>query len=387
MKKNKRVLCINADIESTNLGCAALGLSFIQVIKEIAQENNWNVIIDIIGYGKGEPYEDDCVSINAPQYFDIRKRDFWTYFKESVKQADLIVDFTGGDSFTDIYGMRRFIRESIVKEKALKSKKCFLLGPQTIGPFTNPLAKRIAKHQILLADFVFARDEVSYNYVKNLGCDCILTTDVAFMLLPTEGKYDLSKTHSSQRFGLNVSGLLYNGGYNNNNQFELKMDYKMFVNQLVKELTGLGYEIHLIPHVLPLRSPTEDDYKVAQIIHEEFPNTIIAPRFSSPKEAKEYICNMDFFVGSRMHATIAAFSMGIPTVPVAYSPKFFRLYSSLGYNRVIDGKDVDENEAVAYIIDCIQDIEAIKSENSKSMELAKERNIEFKEKIQQILNR
>ena len=88
-----------------------------------------------------------------------------------------------------------------------------------------------------------------------------------------------------------------------------------------------------------------------------------------------------------MHATIAAFSMGIPTVPVAYSPKFFRLYSSLGYNRVIDGKDVDENEAVAYIIGCIQNIEAIKSENSKSMELAKERNIEFKEKIQQILNR
>ena len=59
MRKTKRILCINADIESTNLGCAALGLSFVQVIKELAQENNWNVIIDIIGYGKGESYKDD----------------------------------------------------------------------------------------------------------------------------------------------------------------------------------------------------------------------------------------------------------------------------------------------------------------------------------------
>ena len=87
-----------------------------------------------------------------------------------------------------------------------------------------------------------------------------------------------------------------------------------------------------------------------------------------------------------MHATIAAFSMGIPTVPVAYSPKFFRLYSSLGYNRVIDGKDVDESEAVTNIIDCVQNnIETIKSENLKSIGLAKERNLEFKEKIKQIL--
>lgn len=382
----KHILCINADLQSTNLGCAALGLSFVQVLREIAEKNNFHIEMSVLGYGKGKEYEDEYISIHETVYFDLRNIKVWKFLKNNIAKADLIVDFTGGDSFTDIYGMRRFYRESIVKELAVQSKAYFVLGPQTIGPFNNSVAKKIAKHLLLKSDCVFTRDEFSNEYARNLGCDSILTTDVAFMLQPATNNYNNLNESKRIKIGINVSGLMMNGGYNSNNQFGLKMDYKKFVDTLVSECLKMNYEVHLVPHVLPLHSPAEDDYKAIEQIHNIYHQTLLAPRFLSPKEAKEYISYMDFFIGSRMHATIGSFSMGVPTIPVAYSPKFSRLFSSVGYNRVIDGKVTNEVDAVSTILDAIAHKEEIKKEMQVPLNIIKKRNEDFVEKIRDILN-
>ena len=62
----------------------------------------------------------------------------------------------------------------------------------------------------------------------------------------------------------------------------------------------------------------------------------VAPAFTSPSEAKSYIAGLDFFMGARMHACIAAFSSGVPVVPMAYSRKFAGLFGSLGYDHTVD---------------------------------------------------
>ena len=51
-----------------------------------------------------------------------------------------------------------------------------------------------------------------------------------------------------------------------------------------------------------------------------------------------------------MHATIAAFSSGVPVIPVAYSRKFQGLFGSLGYDWVVDAKAASMDEAIAMII-------------------------------------
>ena len=50
------------------------------------------------------------------------------------------------------------------------------------------------------------------------------------------------------------------------------------------------------------RFETEDDYRVALRLADEFPGTTVAPRFADPSAAKSYISGLDFFCGSRMHA-------------------------------------------------------------------------------------
>ncbi|MBK7050721.1 MAG: hypothetical protein IPH54_08030 [Rhodoferax sp.] len=45
---------------------------------------------------------------------------------------------------------------------------------------------------------------------------------------------------------------------------------------------------------------------------------------------------MNFFTGARMHVYIAAFSSGVPVVPMAYSRKFNGLFGTLGYVEIAD---------------------------------------------------
>lgn len=386
MAVNKNILCINIDLESVNLGCAALGLSFIDIIQDIAEHENVHFVIDIIGYGKGKGkhYSNKYIEVNDPFCFDVLNYKFWKKVNLLVSHADLIIDFTGGDSFTDIYGIRRFVRESIVKKYAIAKGNCFVLGPQTVGPFKHRFSKYIAKYLMNHTDYIFARDKISYEYVTEMGCNCTLTTDIAFSLKPTCNKFNYLIRNQKTKIGVNISGLMMSGGYTNN-QFNLKLNYKIFSEILIAECLKRGFDVYLIPHVLPLKSPVEDDYRASEELKMKFPEIILAPRFSSPKEAKEYIGHMDFFVGSRMHATIASFSMCVPTIPVAYSPKFSRLFSSIGYDRVIDGKDTSESEAVDIIINCILNREEIKTEMAKSLELIKIRNYDFKNRIRNIL--
>ena len=82
----------------------------------------------------------------------------------------------------------------------------------------------------------------------------------------------------------------------------------------------------------------EDDLTANKTLAEEFPGVIVAPRFEGPSEAKSYISGLDFFCGSRMHACIAAFSSGVPVLPIAYSRKFAGVFGSLGYDRIADAK-------------------------------------------------
>ena len=141
----------------------------------------------------------------------------------------------------------------------------------------------------------------------------------------------------SVRVGINISGLLFNGGYTRSNMFALTTDYPKLARALVRHFAARPEcEVHLISHVISDTFEVEDDYRVAQQLALETPGVILAPRFRTPSEAKSYISGMDFFCGARMHACIAAFSSGVPVVPIAYSRKFAGVFRALDYPHVAD---------------------------------------------------
>jgi polysaccharide pyruvyl transferase WcaK-like protein len=234
-------------------------------------------------------------------------------------------------------------------------------------------------------DWIFARDGSSYNCSKKLKLEGKTTQviDVAFALPYTKKEFEGDKL----RIGLNVSGLLYHGGFKGDNYFDLSFSYKEFVSRLIEDLLkNDNYEVHLIGHVITKTAGVDDDYSVCEELYREYTDCILAPRFSSPIEAKGYIAGMDLLSGARMHATIAAFSSGVPVIPIAYSRKFNGLYNTLNYPYLIDAKSgISCDDALALFDRYSQNIDSMK-ENIRESEKIYLREIEkYKHKLAELL--
>lgn len=93
--------------------------------------------------------------------------------------------------------------------------------------------------------------------------------------------------------------------------------YRALISHLI---TCTDMQIALIPHVVWERN---DDRKPIHALYEEFKDTgrVVELSDGSCEELKGDIGRCRFFVGARTHATIAAYSSGVPTLVVGYSVK------------------------------------------------------------------
>ncbi len=223
---------------------------------------------------------------------------------------------------------------------------------------------------------VFTRDRLSINFVRQAGFQGEIheASDVA-LRLPYR-KPEPRTPEGPIRVGLNISGLLFNGGYDRANMFGLKADYPRAMRRLAGALAGdesrgaAGgpVELHLVSHVISEGEAVENDYRAAECVAAGIPGAVVAPRFASPSEAKNYIAGLDFFTGSRMHACIAAFSAGVPSVPLAYSRKFEGLFGTLGYGATVDCRSAGEEEIVSAVLDGLKQRRVLAAKTAPALE-------------------
>jgi polysaccharide pyruvyl transferase WcaK-like protein len=321
---------------SDNLGVGALTAAHIAILEDVADRLDYMLRFKILGWSDARPSYIDGSNIEIVPF---RPRDLLRLggLYTALRGCDVVLDISAGDSFADIYGMRRFIFNILAKANVLLARRPLILSPQTIGPFRRRWARLLAGFFVRSARKVVTRDTLSTAYLCQMGFGYKVAevTDVAFRL-----PYDppQPKTKGGPiRVGLNISGLLFNGGYDRDNMFSLVADYQKLARASCAHFGAIsGCELHLISHVISEGIAVEDDYRVAETLAGEFTKVTVAPRFASPSEAKSYIATMDFFAGSRMHACIAAFSSGVPVLPIAYSRKFSGLFRALGYDFVAD---------------------------------------------------
>jgi polysaccharide pyruvyl transferase WcaK-like protein len=319
-----------------NMGVGALTVSEIAILREIALARSIDLKIVVVdSQDPRTPY------ISGPDV-DIRElrelRNIGTVFR-IFREVDMVVDIGGGDSFSDIYGAKRLTRMLLLKYLTLAARRPLVLAPQTMGPFARGIWARLARPVIQRSAVLATRDNLSTEYLRSLGIrrEIVEASDVA-LKLPYEVPEPAGQGESV-RIGLNVSGLLMNGGYSGANQFGLSVDYSKLMRDVISRFLNHpnGCKVHLVPHVIShTRGTVEDDYQASLNLASEFDGVIVAPEFKTPSEAKSYIAGMDFFMGARMHACIAAFSSGVPVVPMAYSRKFAGLFGSLDYEWTVD---------------------------------------------------
>jgi polysaccharide pyruvyl transferase WcaK-like protein len=207
-----------------------------------------------------------------------------------------------------------------------------------------------------------------------------LCPDVAFVLdpiLPSNPDIQpkLNRISDIPLIGLNINSLLYVGGFTHNNMFGLKFNYKEFILILVHELLyRTKASILLVPHeYFKFRIDGQDCDEIQicekerESIEERYRERIhLVKQEYNQNEIKGIIGLCDFFIGSRMHACIAALSQGKATVGLAYSKKFTGVFQTIGAEKyVIDMRQKEQGEIIETVMCCFKKREAI-SENLKS---------------------
>lgn len=327
--------------EDRNKGCEALTYSFISILQRLIPDDL--TIINLSGIGEADELEELFPGVNF-EVTGFQKRKIGLESFKKLMRCDVVFDCTFGDNFSDIYSKSFVSKTTFLKELTLFLHKPLVLAPQTIGPFSDQQLIRRVKRVLKKSSRVYTRDNLSNDYVRELsGVNAITVTDLAF-LLPYDDQSDL---RNGKRVGINVSGLLWNGGFENNNQFGLNVNYQIYTKSIIQWLLNHSYDVYLIPHVYDeKKEEIDEDYKICSMLAKEYdlPDPIL---YKTPIEVKSFISGMDFFIGSRMHSTVAAFSSGVVTIPFSYSRKFEGLYQNLHYNYIINGKTITTENAIS----------------------------------------
>jgi polysaccharide pyruvyl transferase WcaK-like protein len=318
-----------------------------------------------------------------------------------LDQFQMFLSIAGGDSFSDIYGMTRLFYMSLPQILALMLGKPLILLPQTYGPFKSRLSRCIARFILKRARLIYSRDREGLKVVADLlgrrDARVRFACDMGFALEPLPPSTDVQERlrvlkPKGNLVGFNVSGLLYMGGYNRNNMFGLKTDYPSLLRAILDVLIAKqGCQVLLIPHVFGDDENSESDVPVcrrlmAELVEKYKGHLHYLEGNFDQHEIKYVIGQCDFFLGSRMHACIAALSQCVPAVGLAYSRKFAGVLDSVGGgSRVVDLRESDEPQVLAAIGQALENKSVLRRELEERMPSIKESvlnlfaNDEFKE--------
>jgi polysaccharide pyruvyl transferase WcaK-like protein len=281
---------------------------------------------------------------------------------QAVAEAEFTGDIRGGDSFSDLYGWRRFLTGFVMAWIVLLMGGRLVQLPQTYGPYRHPLARVLAGYLLRRSHTVIARDEASFAVARALAPDhprLSRSPDVAFSLHASPPTRDLQPPPGT--IGINVNGLMYHGGYTRQNMFGLRIDYPRFLQDTIQGLLAASpHEVWLIPHTFAPVGDVESDPEAARRVHAALPAPLrarvrVIEAELDCHQLKGLIARCDFFLGSRMHACIAALSQGVPCVGVAYSMKFKGVFATVGMGDwVLDARELENDAALSAVLECFR---------------------------------
>jgi colanic acid/amylovoran biosynthesis protein len=376
-------LCLaGASIGNGNRGVEALGRSVLDVIDAVAPgghvtafDDGWGVRPDASGRYPSTTVE--FAGVRASRRW--HRPESWTQIRVAqvlggrwlnglgnpvasrIAHADAVLDISGGDSFTDLYGPTRLHSVAAPKLAALRSGRPLVLLPQTYGPFDTPEGRVLAQRLIRSASLAYARDPHSYQRLLELAGPIADTTrlrdgvDVAFALRPRRPAphvADVVEAWAADEVvaGVNVSGLLRDAA--GRERFGLAGDYVATMTDLVRALIAAGARVLLVPHVhVPGGRGESDiaaiDQVMADLTITERSRATVVPSELDAAELKWCIAHCDWFVGSRMHATIGALSSRVPAFGYAYSLKTLGVFETCGMGaHVTDARELAGPAAV-----------------------------------------
>lgn len=228
-------------------------------------------------------------------------------FRRLVDESDLVVAI-GGDNYCYKMGQGYYALDAFVKSRG---KKYVLLGC-SIEP--EDLKRGLARH-LQLFDCITVRERISYDAMQRAGLQNLVQAADSAFLLETE-PCELPKGLKPElAVGLNFSPLVIA------NEKVPGMTLENFKELALYILKRTDLQLALIPHVV--WRGNDDRKALAQLCEalNGYEDRVFMVPDMGARQLKSVISRLQFFVGARTHATIAAYSSGVPTLTLGYSVK------------------------------------------------------------------
>ena len=215
----------------------------------------------------------------------------------------------GGDNYCYPYGVEALSTRNYWLNK--KGTKTVLWGATLSEKYITPeIIEDLNRYSLICI-----RESDSLELLKkySVKTKIVLSPDPAFALKPEETAWE---NRNKDIIGINISPFVFECS---ENDIGLK-NYIAMINWILAET---DFDVALIPHVVfPYKSNNDVFFasKLKDFFFDEPRVFVVDDRYNCC-QLKSLISKCRVFVGARTHATIAAYSTGVPTLVVGYSEK------------------------------------------------------------------
>lgn len=269
-----------------------------------------------------------CSALSRTHVFDGLKPPVPKFSKEiedDIRRSDAVL-MIGGDILSTDYGTHSLYFWTSLVERARQLRVPTFLWAASVGPFgNNHLIERAMVQHLKGYQGISVRETSSADYLLEIAkLHVCVAADPAFHLLSEEPDLeDIGDVFfDDDVLGFNVSPLIarfqskkIGGGE------EIDQACSAFIRWVLEKTS---YSVLLTYHVDPFSGSGNSDYHYMKKLMSTIPSS---PRLKllnqglNASQLKGVIKRFRFFIGARTHATIAALSMEVPTVSIAYSIK------------------------------------------------------------------
>ena len=377
--KTPYILISGFNIYDNNRGTAALSYGAISFLKSRGYIDERFEIITLRPYkrftkSKYRKDEIEYIDIEGTKWKHRTKNIFWYSWlilvkwgislpiiglSKTLKQIRYVAAINGGDGFSDIYSTNTFLQRLYDIRIAISHHIPVILLPQTIGPFQHPKNKIIADKILIYAQSIYIRDDKYIKELDKLGVSYEITNDLSYYMSPQPFNINI-KPHA---IGINISGLAYSNRFRTlSGQFD---NYKYLINRIIQEFQKINIPIYLIPHSYNYFKYEKDNDDLEAIrdtynsLKDKNNVIMVDMNLISPKQ-KYIISQMNYFIGTRMHANFAAIFTKVPVFGLAYSYKFEGAFNKNGiYGQTAMINNISKEEANIIVSNIISNYKSI----------------------------
>lgn len=292
------------------------------------------------------------------------------------RDADVIIHL-GGDLYSDDKGLTTVVEHSKEILMGIMLRKPVAIYAESLGPFRGKLSSWLARLTLNRVSLITVRENISKENIlriKVVRPSIYVTADPAFLLEPESPERvktmlcKLGYDGTGPLIGLIISEDIYAKGHirsYNRAKFIYSIGQHILPERLlsfalnsrigqknrlkvIDSIAEVGASISnclieqlnatviLIPNATnPVFDIDEINRRIFKLTKNKSRIRVIEFAACSAREIKGLIGQCDLFIGSKMHACIAAWSQGVPAIAIASSHKYYGVALPIGQERYV----------------------------------------------------